>query len=148
MYDLTVKLGSLFGRILLAIIFFVSGINKVWAFENTAKWMKDFGVPEIFLPVVIAFEILAAIALVIGWRTQIAALLMAGFCILTAVIFHSDFESRIGPILFMKNLAIAGGFLILAVNGPGYFSLDNRREATQQRRQKKMTQKFHSQIIP
>ena len=131
MYSSLINLGSLFGRILLATIFLVSGINKVREFESTAKWMEGFSVPEILLPVVIAFEILAAIALVIGWRTQITALFLAGFCILTAAIFHSDFESQIGTILFMKNLAIAGGFLILAVNGPGQFSLDNRREATQ-----------------
>ena len=131
MYELYIKFGSLFGRILLAIIFLVSGINKLRAFESTANWMEGYRVPEILLPVVIAFEILAAIALVMGWKTRITALLLAGFCMLTAVIFHSDFESQIGTILFMKNLAIAGGFLILATNGPGQFSLDNRRKATQ-----------------
>ena len=131
MHDLSVKFGSLFGRTLLAIIFLVSGINKMQTFESTAKWMENYRVPDTLLPVVIAFEILAAIALVVGWKTRITALLLAGFCMLTAVIFHSDFESRIGTILFMKNLAIAGGFLILATNGPGQFSLDNRRKATQ-----------------
>lgn len=77
------------------------------------------------LPPAIALEILAAIALVIGWKIGVTALLLAGFCILTAAIFHSDFQSQIGTILFMKNFAIAGGLLFVAVNGPGQFSLDN-----------------------
>jgi putative oxidoreductase len=78
------------------------------------------------LPVVIAVEVLGALAIVIGWQTRVTAYLLAGFCLLTAVIFHSDFGNQIQMTMFLKNISIAGGFLLLAANGSGPLSIDRR----------------------
>ena len=116
------------GRFLISFMFLMSGLNKVGNYSNTSGWMEAMGVSGSLLPLVIIFEILAAVAVIVGWKTKIAAFLLAGFCILSGLIFHSDFNNQIEMILFMKNIAIAGGFLILVANGPGNFSLDNRNK--------------------
>jgi putative oxidoreductase len=88
--------------------------------------MSATGVPSALLPAVIATEVLGSLAIVLGWKTRAAACLMAGFSLLTAVIFHNNLADQIQMIMFFKNLSIAGGFLVLAVNGPGPLSLDRR----------------------
>ena len=105
----------------------MSGLNKIGNYSNTSGWMESMGVSSSFLPLVITLEILAAVAIIIGWKTKIAAFLLAGFCIISGIIFHSDFSNQLEIIMFMKNIAIAGGFLFLVVNGPGKFSIDYRR---------------------
>lgn len=116
------------GRLLISFMFLMSGLNKVGNYSNTSGWMEAMGVSASLLPLVIIFEILAAVAVIVGWKTKIAAFLLAGFCILSGLIFHSDFSNQIEMIMFMKNIAIAGGFLILVVNGAGNYSLDNRKK--------------------
>ena len=120
------KISAPLGRLLICSIFLLSGLNKISNYSNTSGWMESMGVTSSILPLVIILEILAAIAIIVGWKTKIAAFLLAGFCIISGFIFHSDFNNQIEMILFMKNIAIAGGFLILVANGPGNFSLDNR----------------------
>ena len=115
------------GRLLISLMFLMSGLNKIGNYSNTSGWMESMGVSSYLLPLVIILEILAAIAIIIGWKTKIAAFLLAGFCIISGLIFHSDFSNQLEIIMFMKNIAIAGGFLFLVVNGPGKFSIDNRR---------------------
>ena len=115
------------GRLLISLMFLMSGLNKIGNYSNTSGWMESMGVSSSFLPLVITLEILAAVAIIIGWKTKIAAFLLAGFCIISGLIFHSDFSNQLEIIMFMKNIAIAGGFLFLVVNGPGKFSIDNRR---------------------
>ena len=115
------------GRLLISLMFLMSGLNKIGNYSNTSGWMESMGVSSYLLPLVIILEILAAIAIIIGWKTKIAAFLLAGFCIISGIIFHSDFSNQLEIIMFMKNIAIAGGFLFLVVNGPGKFSIDNRR---------------------
>ena len=115
------------GRLLISLMFLMSGLNKIGNYSNTSGWMESMGVSSSFLPLVITLEILAAVAIIIGWKTKIAAFLLAGFCIISGIIFHSDFSNQLEIIMFMKNIAIAGGFLFLVVNGPGKFSIDNRR---------------------
>jgi putative oxidoreductase len=88
--------------------------------------MEALGVPGALLPAVIAFEIVAPIAVIVGWHARIAAFFLAGFSLLTALIFHFDFADQIQSIMFMKNVAIAGGFLLLMANGPGPFSISKR----------------------
>jgi putative oxidoreductase len=78
------------------------------------------------LPVVIATEILGALVIIVGWKTRVTALLLAGFSLLTAVIFHSNFGDQIQTIMFLKNVSIAGGFLLLVANGAGPLSIDRR----------------------
>ena len=114
------------GRLLISFIFLMSGLNKIVNYSNTSGWMESMGVSSSLLPLVIIIEILAAIAIIVGWKTKIAAFLLASFCILSGLIFHTDFSNQVEMIMLMKNFAIAGGFLILVVNGPGNFSLDNR----------------------
>ena len=114
------------GRLLISFIFLMSGLNKIGNYSNTSGWMESMGVSSSLLPLVIIIEILAAIAIIVGWKTKIAAFLLASFCILSGLIFHTDFSNQVEMIMLMKNFAIAGGFLILVVNGPGKFSLDNR----------------------
>ena len=116
------------GRLLIASIFVMSGLNKVNNYSNTAGWMEAMGVPGGLLPLVIALEVLGGLAIMIGWQTRITAVLFAGFCVMSAVIFHSNFSDQNQMIPFMKNISIAGGFLFLVVHGAGPFSVDNRRK--------------------
>ena len=115
------------GRFLIALIFVMSGVNKIPGYESTQGFMESMGVPGALLPAVIAVEVVAGLAIIIGWRTRLAAFLLAGFTLLSAVIFHSNFGDQMQMILFMKNLAITGGLLFLVANGGGAFSMDNRR---------------------
>ena len=114
------------GRLLISFIFLMSGLNKIGNYAITSGWMESMGVSSSLLPLVIIIEILAAIAIIVGWKTKIAAFLLAGFCILSGLIFHNDFSNQVEMIMLMKNFSIAGGFLILVVNGPGNFSLDKK----------------------
>lgn len=120
------KFSELSGRILLGAIFLISGLGKIGAYAGTAGYMASIGVPGALLPAVIALEVLGAIAIIIGWKTRIAAVLLAGFTLLAGVLFHSNFSDQVQMIMFLKNVAIAGGFLLLAANGPGALSLDRR----------------------
>ena len=117
---------NLSGRILLALIFLLAGINKIGGYAATQGYMEMMGVPDMLLPLVIVLEIVGAILLIVGWQTRWAAYALAGFSVAAGIVFHSNFAEQIQMILFMKNLAIAGGLLVLAVNGAGGLSLDNR----------------------
>jgi putative oxidoreductase len=102
------------GRLLMAQIFLLAGISKVSGYAATQGYMESMGVPGALLPLVIALEVGAAVALVAGFRARIAALALAGFSIVSAFIFHADFADQMQQILFMKNLAMAGGLLAIA----------------------------------
>ena len=118
------NISTLSGRILLAIMFILAGINKIGGYEGTQGYMQSVGVPGALLPLVILLEIGAGAALLIGWQARIMAFLLAGFTLIAAVIFHSNFGDQMQMILFMKNLAIAGGLLFVFAFGPGAWSLD------------------------
>ena len=120
------NLTELGGRILLASLFLISGVGKISAYSATAGFMASAGVPGALLPVVIAVEVLGAAAVIVGWQTRIVAFLLAGFSLLSALIFHNDFADQIQMVMFLKNLSIAGGFLVLVAHGAGRFSLDAR----------------------
>jgi putative oxidoreductase len=122
----TTDIAELAGRILLAAIFLISGLGKIGGYAATAGYMTSVGVPGALLPAVIAFEVLGAIAIIVGWRTRIAAFLLAGFTLLSGLIFHSNFADQMQMISFLKNVSIAGGFLLLVANGAGALSLDRR----------------------
>jgi len=108
------KVMNLAGRLLLAQIFLLAGINKITGYAGTQGYMEAMGVPGGLLPLVILLEVGGAVALIIGWKTRWAALALAGFSILSAVIFHADLADQVQAIMFMKNFAIAGGLLVLA----------------------------------
>jgi len=116
--------GSLVGRLLISIMFLMAGVSKISGYEGTQGYMEAMGVPGDLLPLVIAVEILGAVAIIIGYQTRIAAFLLAGFSILSAIIFHLNFDDQMQSIMFMKNIAIAGGFLFLVANGAGSVSID------------------------
>jgi len=120
------NVAELGGRVLLAALFLISGLGKLGAFDATAGYMASVGVPGALLPLVIATEVLGAAAIILGWKTRIVAFLLAGFTLLSAVIFHNNFADQIQMIMFLKNLSIAGGLLLLVVNGAGSISLDRR----------------------
>jgi putative oxidoreductase len=120
------KFAELAGRILLGAIFLISGLGKITAFAGTAAYMASLSVPGALLPAVIATEVLGAIAIIVGWKTRIAAFLLAGFTLLAGFLFHSNFADQIQMIMFLKNVAIAGGLLLLVANGPGPLSIDRR----------------------
>ena len=116
---------SLGGRILIALIFVLSGLNKIGAIEDTQGYMEAMGVPGTLIYPTILFEVGAGLAIVVGYQTRIVALALAGFCLVTAFIFHNDLADQTQFVMFMKNVAMAGGFLFLARDGAGEPSLDN-----------------------
>jgi len=117
---------DLIGRILISLIFLISGFRKINAYEGTVDWMETFGVPGIFLIPTIIIEIIAPILIIIGFKVKISAAILSLFCVLTAVVFHNDFSNQMQFISFMKNIGLAGGFLFLVVNGSRDFSLDRK----------------------
>ena len=115
------------GRLLITFMFIMSGFSKMSNYSNTAAWMESLGVSGGLLPIVIGLEIFGGIAILVGWQVRVISLLLAGFCILTAIVFHTDFTDQNQMTQFMKNITIAGGFVFLVTHGAGNFSLDNRK---------------------
>ena len=111
------------GRLLLSALFLIEGFAKVSMQENVIMYMEDYGVPGIlFLPALV-LEILFPLLLIVGYKTKWTALIMALFTFVVAIIFHTDFSDGV-QLMFLKDIAIAGGFMIIIVNGPGKISLD------------------------
>ncbi len=120
--------GELTGRILISALFLMAGIGKLGSgYAATQAYMESMGVPGLLLPVVIALEIGGALLVMAGLWTRMTALALAGFTILSAVLFHGDVSDQMQQIMFLKNVAIAGGFLFLASRGAGNWSIDARR---------------------
>jgi putative oxidoreductase len=117
------------GRVLIAAIFLISGLGKIAGYAGTQGYMAAMGVPGALLPLVIALEVGGALAVILGYRTRLVAFLLAGFCVVSALIFHRAVGDQVQFIMFLKNFAIAGGFLLLVARGPGEWSLDARRAA-------------------
>ena len=120
------NIADLIGRILISALFLLNGIFKISNYDGTVGWMESFGMPGIFLIPAIILEIAGPVLIVIGYKTKLAAGLLSLFCIATAFIFHNDFANQMQLTSFLKNIALAGGFLILFVNGAKGFSLDNK----------------------
>lgn len=116
----------LLGRSLLALIFILSGLSKISAYAYIQAYMQSVGLPGELLGPTIAFELISGICLVLGMWTRTVAILLAGFSVVTGAIFHHAFGDQIQLIMFLKNLAMAGGFLVLATIGAGRFSVDQR----------------------
>lgn len=121
------KISQLAARVFLGHIFLLAGLSKIGAYEGTAGYMEAMGVPGGLLPLVIALEVVGGLAIIVGWKTKWASIALAVFSVVAAVIFHNNFGDQTQMIFFMKNIAIAGGFLLLVVHGAGAFSLDNYR---------------------
>ena len=104
----------------------LNGIFKISNYEGTIGWMESFGVPGMFLVPAIILEIAGPVLIIIGYKTKLAAGLLSLFCIATALIFHNDFADQMQFTSFLKNIALAGGFLVLFINGAKGLSLDNK----------------------
>ena len=118
---------ELVGRVLLCLLFLITGLIKIGTYAEMVAYMSSHGVPTVLLPAVIATETLGALAVAFGWKTRVVAFLLAGYSLLTALIFHHDFSDQIQMLMFLKNVSIAGGFLLVLANGAGPISLDSRR---------------------
>ncbi len=121
------KLGQLSARILIGQIFLLSGIFKITGYAATQGYMEAMGIPGAMLPLVIALEVGSGLAIMLGWKTRWNAAALAVLTLVAAVIFHHNFADQMQQIMFMKNLAITGGLLLLVVHGAEGLSLDNRR---------------------
>ena len=88
--------------------------------------MSAMGVPGVMLPLAIVTELAGAAAIIVGWNTRVVAFLLAGYSQVTASLFHSNFGDQIEMVMFLKNVSIAGGLLLLVANGAGPLSLDRR----------------------
>lgn len=118
------NIALLAARILMPILFISAGWGKVTGYAGTQQYMEAMGVPGALLPLTILLELGGGLAVLFGLLTRTTALFTAGFTILTAFLFHSNFADGVNQLMFMKNLTIAGGYLVLAVAGPGAFSID------------------------
>ncbi len=121
------KVSHIIARVFLGHIFLLAGVSKLSAYEGTQGYMDAMGVPGALLPLVILLEVVGGLAIIVGWKTKWAAIALAVFSVVAAAIFHNNFADQTQMILFMKNIAIAGGFMLLAIHGAGAYSLDNRR---------------------
>ncbi|WP_163846924.1 DoxX family protein [Pseudooceanicola aestuarii] len=124
------------GRVLLALIFILSGAQKITGYAGTQGYMAAMGVPGGLLPLVILVELGGGLMLALGWQARLAALALAGFSILSGLLFHlvpgmsmEGMEAQMQTISFMKNLSIAGGMLMVAAMGPGPYSLGAKPRA-------------------
>jgi len=115
--------GLLAGRCLLVFIFLHEGFGILGNYAPAAAYMQKSGVPSLLLPAVIALQLGGGLLIAAGIMTRLSALAFAGFCVLTAILFHWQFGDRNQVLHFQKDLAIAGGFLVLACCGPGNWSL-------------------------
>ena len=118
---------NLVGRIGLALIFVTAGFSKITGYDATAGYMESMGVPSLVLPLVILLELGGGLAIIAGFFTKPIALALAAFSVAAAVLFHGNTADQLQMIMFMKNIGLAGGFLLLAANGPGAYSVDAKR---------------------
>ncbi|MCP4620170.1 MAG: DoxX family protein [Bradyrhizobium sp.] len=115
--------GLLAGRLLLVFIFLHEGWSLLGNYAGAAAYMQKSGVPPLMLPAVIALQLGGGLLIAAGVLTRCAALTFTVFCVCTAIMFHWQFADRNQLLHFQKDLAIAGGFLVLACCGPGGWSL-------------------------
>ena len=116
---------DLLGRLMLAALFLNDGWTVVNNYDATAEYLSQFGVPRLLLIPALILQVGGGLLVAVGWNTRLAALALSFFCISTAFIFHNQFGDSNEEIQFWKDLAIGGGFLILAAHGAGAFSLDS-----------------------
>jgi putative oxidoreductase len=121
---------DLAGRILLAVLFIPAGFSKISGYEGTQGYMEAMGVPGMLLPLVILLEIGGGVLLIAGFQTRWVALVLAGFSLVAGFLFHFQPAEQLQMILFMKNIAVAGGFLLLVAKGAGAYSVDARLKST------------------
>jgi len=120
------KISEFTARLLLAQVFLIAGLTKITGYADTQGYMEAMGIPGALLPLVILLEAGGGLAIILGWQTRLVAATLALFSLAAAVIFHNNLADQMQTIMFMKNLAIAGGLILLVAHGAGGYSLDNR----------------------
>jgi putative oxidoreductase len=120
---------ALIGRILMAIIFLISGLGKVAAPSATIGYITSLGLPAPTLGYIasMVLEVAGGVLMVVGYQTRLIALLLAAYSIITALIFHHAFGDQNQMFHFLKNVAMAGGLIQVVAFGAGAYSFDNRR---------------------
>ena len=121
---------QLIGRVMMALIFILAGLGKINDPAGTIGYMQSADLPGILLWPTIALEVLGGLALAAGYKTRYVAFALAIFSIVAAAVFHRNFADQMQMILFLKNIAMAGGLLLFAVGGSTAFSIDNKRSTT------------------
>ena len=122
------NLFDLLGRILISALFIISAYNKLLSIDGTISWMEGFGVPGFLLYPTIVLEIILPIFVIVGYNARISAALLAIFCLATAFMFHLDFSDQSQKISFLKNIALAGGFLFIVANGTKDWAVDREKK--------------------
>ena len=117
---------DLVSRLFLALVFLFNSYSKMTNIEGTIGWMEMYGLPGFFIYPAILLELVAPIFLIIGYQVKLSSIALGLFCLATAIIFLRDFSDPMTLTNFLKNVALAGGFFILAINGPKEYSLDYR----------------------
>ena len=120
------NLVDLISRIFLALVFLLNGYSKITNIDGTIGWMEMYGLPGFFIYPAILLEFIAPVLLIIGYQVRLMSVALGLFCLATALIFLRDFADPMTLTNFLKNVALAGGFFILAINGPKEFSIDHR----------------------
>lgn len=116
----------LLGRILIATIFIISGYSKITGYTGMAQYITSLGVSGALLPLIILWELGGGLAILLGFFTRPVALLLAVYCVVTAVLVHYHPADQMQMINFMKNMTMTGGFIYVAVTGAGALSLDRK----------------------
>ena len=117
---------DLLGRILISTLFLLNGVFKISNYDGTVGWIESFGMPGILIIPAIMLEVIGPILIIVGYKAKIAAGFLSLFCILTAIIFHNDFSDQMQLTSFLKNIALAGGFLFIVVNGTKDLSIEKK----------------------
>ena len=113
-------------RLMMAALFLVAGLGKLADVPGFAGYLAAGGLPAFLAWPAILFELAVAASLILGFQVRAMSVLAAGFCVLTGLLYHFNPADQMAMTMLFKNLALAGGFLMLAVNGAGALSLDNR----------------------
>ncbi|HUD50824.1 DoxX family protein [Parvibaculum sp.] len=126
--DKLIPLAAPLGRVLLSLIFLIAGAGKLAAPAATIAYIGSHGLPlpQVAYALSLIVEIGGGLLILVGYQARVAGFVLAGFCIVTGFAFHNDFADQAQFINFMKNLAMAGGFLQIVAHGAGGFSIDNR----------------------
>jgi putative oxidoreductase len=131
MMDTKKDIAALVGRVLLALMFVIAGYGKITGYAGTAGYMASAGLPMVgvLLPLTILVELGGGLALIVGWKARWVALIVAAFTALATVVFHNFWAvvpeaKMVNELLFLKNIAVIGGLLMVWAFGPGRFSVD------------------------
>ena len=119
---------DLIGRIFISALFLISAYNKIFNLEGSMGWMEGFGIPGFLIFPAIAVEIILPVLVIVGYRARIAAGILAIFCLMTAFLFHFDFSDQSQLVSFLKNIGLAGGFLLIVANGTKGWAVDKEKK--------------------